>query len=155
MLQEKERLTEEWKTFEEQRKIFERERRNFTEAAIRLSNEVIWKNKIKKLVWNKIYKTQQILLCVPCLYLCSLEVKKVWWSFRWLASGLTLQRKVFEEDRATWLKHQFLNLTPFADSKKPPMSKSKSAFLICECLLLYVVLAHFTIVLILESSQVR
>lgn len=80
MLQEKERLREEWKTLEEQRKIFERERRNFTEAAIRLSHE----------------------------------------------------RKAFEEDRATWLKHQFLNLSPFSDSKKPLMSKSKSAFLISE-----------------------
>ncbi|XP_044055969.1 afadin- and alpha-actinin-binding protein-like isoform X2 [Siniperca chuatsi] len=80
MLQEKEHLREEWKTLEEQRKIFERERRNFTEAAIRLSHE----------------------------------------------------RKAFEEDRATWLKHQFLNLSPFADSKKPQMSKSKSAFLISE-----------------------
>ncbi|TKS74714.1 Afadin- and alpha-actinin-binding protein [Collichthys lucidus] len=80
MLQEKERLGEEWKTLEEQRKIFERERRNFTEAAIRLSHE----------------------------------------------------RKAFEEDRATWLKHQFLNLSPFADSKKPQMSKSKSAFLISD-----------------------
>ncbi|XP_030288106.1 afadin- and alpha-actinin-binding protein-like isoform X1 [Sparus aurata] len=80
MLQEKERLGDEWKTLEEQRTIFERERRNFTEAAIRLSHE----------------------------------------------------RKAFEEDRATWLKHQFLNLSPFPDSKKPPMSKSKSAFLISE-----------------------
>ncbi|XP_050933299.1 afadin- and alpha-actinin-binding protein isoform X3 [Lates calcarifer] len=78
MLQEKERLREEWKTLEEQRKIFERERRNFTEAAIRLSHE----------------------------------------------------RKAFEEDRAMWLKHQFLNLSPFADSKKSQLSKSKSAFLI-------------------------
>ncbi|XP_059197316.1 afadin- and alpha-actinin-binding protein-like isoform X2 [Centropristis striata] len=78
MLQEKERFKEEWKTLEEQRKIFERERRNFTEAAIRLSHE----------------------------------------------------RKAFEDDRATWLKHQFLNMTPFPDSKKPQMSKSKSAFLI-------------------------
>jgi len=41
MLQEKERLGEEWKTLEEQRKIFEKERGNFTEAAIRLSHEVI------------------------------------------------------------------------------------------------------------------
>ncbi|XP_008291913.1 afadin- and alpha-actinin-binding protein [Stegastes partitus] len=80
MLQEKERLGEEWKTLEGQRKIFERERRNFTEAAIRLSHE----------------------------------------------------RKAFEEDRATWLKHQFLNLSPFSDSKKPSLSKSKSAFLISE-----------------------
>ncbi|XP_042271923.1 afadin- and alpha-actinin-binding protein-like isoform X1 [Thunnus maccoyii] len=76
MLQEKDRLREEWKTLEEQRKNFERERSNFTEAAIRLSHE----------------------------------------------------RKAFEEDRAMWLKHQFLNLSPFADSKKPKMSKSKSAF---------------------------
>ncbi|CAB1453107.1 unnamed protein product [Pleuronectes platessa] len=76
--QGKERLREEWKTLEEQRQIFERERRNFTEAAIRLS----------------------------------------------------LERKSFEEDRASWLKHQFLNLSPFADTKKPLMSKSKSAFLI-------------------------
>ncbi|XP_051803368.1 afadin- and alpha-actinin-binding protein-like isoform X2 [Acanthochromis polyacanthus] len=80
MLQEKERLGDEWKTLEEQRKIFERERRNFTEAAIRLSHE----------------------------------------------------RKAFEEERATWLKHQFLNLSPFSDSKKPSLSKSKSAFLISE-----------------------
>uniref|UniRef100_A0A3Q1GUP8 Synovial sarcoma, X breakpoint 2 interacting protein b n=1 Tax=Acanthochromis polyacanthus TaxID=80966 RepID=A0A3Q1GUP8_9TELE len=85
MLQEKERLGDEWKTLEEQRKIFERERRNFTEAAIRLSHE----------------------------------------------------RKAFEEERATWLKHQFLNLSPFSDSKKPSLSKSKSAFLICECLFLF------------------
>ncbi|XP_026201055.1 afadin- and alpha-actinin-binding protein isoform X2 [Anabas testudineus] len=80
MLQEKERLREDWKTLEEQRKIFERERKNFTEAAIRLSHE----------------------------------------------------RQAFEEDRAMWLKHQFLNLSPFADSKKSQMSKSKSAFLISE-----------------------
>nr|XP_020452579.1 afadin- and alpha-actinin-binding protein isoform X2 [Monopterus albus] len=78
MLQEKERLREEWGTLEEQRKIFERERKTFTDAAIRLSHE----------------------------------------------------RKAFEEDRATWLKHQFLNLSPFADSKTSQMSKSKSSFLI-------------------------
>ncbi|XP_047658539.1 afadin- and alpha-actinin-binding protein-like isoform X2 [Tachysurus fulvidraco] len=59
MLEEKERLKEEWMTFEEQRKNFEMERRSFTEAAIRLGHE----------------------------------------------------RKMFEEDRATWLKHQFLNMT--------------------------------------------
>ncbi|XP_056269816.1 synovial sarcoma, X breakpoint 2 interacting protein a isoform X2 [Pseudoliparis swirei] len=80
MLQEKERFREEWKTLKEQRKLFERERRNFTEAAIRLSHE----------------------------------------------------RKAFEDDRAVWLKHQFLNLSPFADSRKPRMSKSKSCFLISE-----------------------
>ncbi|KAF7703647.1 afadin- and alpha-actinin-binding protein-like isoform X1 [Silurus meridionalis] len=59
MLEEKERLKEEWRTFEEQRKNFEMERRSFTEAAIRLGHE----------------------------------------------------RKIFEDDRATWLKHQFLNMT--------------------------------------------
>ncbi|KAM9848420.1 afadin- and alpha-actinin-binding protein-like [Aulostomus maculatus] len=80
MSQEKDRLRDEWKNLEEQRKIFERERRNFTEAAIRLSHE----------------------------------------------------RKAFEEDRAMWLKHQFLNLSPFADSTKPQSSRSKSAFQISE-----------------------
>ncbi|TRY96945.1 hypothetical protein DNTS_014289, partial [Danionella cerebrum] len=66
MLEEKERLKEEWRVFEEQRKTFETERRNFTEAAIRLSHE----------------------------------------------------RKSFEDDRALWVKHQFLNTT-FADQIKP------------------------------------
>ncbi|XP_029562136.1 afadin- and alpha-actinin-binding protein isoform X3 [Salmo trutta] len=75
MQEEKERLKEDWKSFEEKRKNFETERRIFTEAAIRLSHE----------------------------------------------------RKAFEEDRATWLKHQFLNLTPFGDQMKPQMSKSQSA----------------------------
>lgn len=46
---------------------------------------------------------------------------------------LKLQRKAFEEDRAMWLKHQFLKFSPFEESKKSHMSKSKSAFLICEC----------------------
>ncbi|MGH0139050.1 UNVERIFIED_CONTAM: hypothetical protein FKN15_070977 [Acipenser sinensis] len=75
LLEEKERLKEEWRLFDDQRKNFERERRNFTEAAIRLGHE----------------------------------------------------RKEFEEDRATWLKHQFLNITPFTDRKKPHTSKSHSA----------------------------
>ncbi|MBN3313262.1 ADIP protein, partial [Atractosteus spatula] len=75
LLEEKERLKEEWDLFDEQRRNFEKERRNFTEAAIRLGNE----------------------------------------------------RKVFEDDRATWLKQQFLNMTPFADRKKPQSSKSQSA----------------------------
>ncbi|XP_051930521.1 afadin- and alpha-actinin-binding protein-like isoform X2 [Hippocampus zosterae] len=39
MFQEKDCLRDEWKTLEGQRKSFERERRNFTEAAIRLSEE--------------------------------------------------------------------------------------------------------------------
>ncbi|CAL8309634.1 unnamed protein product [Lota lota] len=77
---ERGRLGEEWRALEEQRTHFEKERRNFTEAAIRLSHE----------------------------------------------------RMIFEEDRATWLKHQFLNLTPFTDQNKPQMTKSESALSICE-----------------------
>ncbi|XP_067892710.1 synovial sarcoma, X breakpoint 2 interacting protein a isoform X2 [Heterodontus francisci] len=75
LLEEKERLKEEWKLFNDQKKNFERERRNFTEAAIRLGHE----------------------------------------------------RKVFEEERATWLKQQFLNMTPFVESKKPKIMKPQSA----------------------------
>ncbi|GAA6071629.1 uncharacterized [Tachysurus ichikawai] len=45
MLEEKERLKEEWRTFEEQRKNFEMERRSFTEAAIRLGHEILVKNR--------------------------------------------------------------------------------------------------------------
>ncbi|XP_011472188.1 afadin- and alpha-actinin-binding protein-like isoform X4 [Oryzias latipes] len=75
MLQEKERLRGEWKTLEGQRSIFERERKNFTEAAIRLSHE----------------------------------------------------RKAFEEDRATWLKHQFLSLSPCGDPKKLMLSNPTGA----------------------------
>ncbi|XP_073500113.1 afadin- and alpha-actinin-binding protein isoform X3 [Phyllobates terribilis] len=59
LLEDQERLTQEWTLFNEQKKNFEKERRNFTEAAIRLGHE----------------------------------------------------RKMFEEDRARWLKHQFLNMT--------------------------------------------
>ncbi|XP_018608669.1 synovial sarcoma, X breakpoint 2 interacting protein a isoform X3 [Scleropages formosus] len=69
MLEEKERLKEEWRLFDEQRRNFEKERKNFTEAAIRLGRE----------------------------------------------------RKAFEEDRATWLKHQFLNMTPFIDRPESEM----------------------------------
>ncbi|KAM9797416.1 afadin- and alpha-actinin-binding protein-like isoform X2 [Syngnathus typhle] len=45
---------------------------------------------------------------------------------------LSQERKAFEEDRAIWLKHQILNLSPFADSKKPQRSKSQCAFHISE-----------------------
>ncbi|XP_042191122.1 afadin- and alpha-actinin-binding protein A isoform X2 [Callorhinchus milii] len=75
LLEEKERLKEEWKLFDDQRKNFEKERRNFTEAAIRLGHE----------------------------------------------------RKIFEEDRAGWLKQQFLNMTPFAEKKKPKIMKQQSS----------------------------
>ena len=42
---------------------------------------------------------------------------------------------MFEEDRATWLKHQFLHWTPFTDQNQPNdhLTKSKSALSICEC----------------------
>ncbi|XP_056118882.1 synovial sarcoma, X breakpoint 2 interacting protein a [Rhinichthys klamathensis goyatoka] len=74
-LEEKERLKEEWRLFGEQKRNFERERRNFTEAAIRLGHE----------------------------------------------------RKSFEEDRAAWLKTQFLNMTPFVDRKRPALADPHSA----------------------------
>lgn len=76
LLEDKERLKEEWKHFDEQKKNFERERRSFTEAAIRLGRE----------------------------------------------------RKAFEEDRATWLKQQFLNMSPFQDVNKSQTVKVPSAF---------------------------
>ncbi|KAM3866243.1 uncharacterized protein ACN63O_009919 [Diretmus argenteus] len=74
-LEDKERLKEEWKLFEEQKRNFERERKNFTDAAIRLGRE----------------------------------------------------KKAFEEDRASWLKNQFLNMTPFVDRKRHSLSDCPSA----------------------------
>ncbi|XP_074077888.1 afadin- and alpha-actinin-binding protein isoform X2 [Macrotis lagotis] len=74
LLEEKERLEEEWALFKEQKKNFEKERRSFTEAAIRLG----------------------------------------------------LERKAFEEDRAGWLKQQFLNMTCF-ESKNSENGKPQSA----------------------------
>ncbi|XP_069088382.1 afadin- and alpha-actinin-binding protein isoform X1 [Pleurodeles waltl] len=76
LLEDKERLKEEWRLFREQRKNFERERRSFTEAAIRLGQE----------------------------------------------------KQNFEEDRAAWLKQQFLNMTALIEFKKPDQEKSTSAF---------------------------
>ncbi|KAI4809763.1 hypothetical protein KUCAC02_018628 [Chaenocephalus aceratus] len=74
-LEEKERLKEEWRLFEEQKINFERERKNFTDAAIRLGRE----------------------------------------------------KKTFEEDRASWLKNQFLNMTPFTDRRRCSSSDGQSA----------------------------
>ncbi|XP_029309532.1 synovial sarcoma, X breakpoint 2 interacting protein a [Cottoperca gobio] len=74
-LEEKERLKEEWRLFEEQKRNFARERKNFTEAAIRLGRE----------------------------------------------------KKAFEEDRASWLKNQFLNMTPFTDRRRCSSSDGQSA----------------------------
>lgn len=75
LLEDQERLQQEWKLFTEQKKNFEKERRNFTEAAIRLGHE----------------------------------------------------RKMFEEDRALWLKHQFLNMTLFSERKNSEHCQSLSA----------------------------
>ncbi|XP_019122645.1 synovial sarcoma, X breakpoint 2 interacting protein a [Larimichthys crocea] len=74
-LEEKERLKEEWRLFEDQKRNFERERKNFTEAAIRLGRE----------------------------------------------------KKAFQEDRASWLKNQFLNMTPFTDRRRCSSSDGQSA----------------------------
>ncbi|XP_008824461.1 afadin- and alpha-actinin-binding protein isoform X2 [Nannospalax galili] len=75
LLEEKERLKEEWSLFKEQKKNFEKERRSFTEAAICLG----------------------------------------------------LERKAFEEERASWLKQQFLNMTTF-DHQNSENVKLFSAF---------------------------
>ncbi|XP_038601323.1 afadin- and alpha-actinin-binding protein [Tachyglossus aculeatus] len=75
LLEEKERLQEEWMLFKEQKKNFERERRNFTEAAIQLG----------------------------------------------------MERKAFEDDRAGWLKQQFLHMTAF-DFRNVENMKPQSAF---------------------------
>uniref|UniRef100_A0A8C8FII7 Uncharacterized protein n=1 Tax=Oncorhynchus tshawytscha TaxID=74940 RepID=A0A8C8FII7_ONCTS len=74
-LEDKERLKEEWRLFDEQRRNFERERHNFTDAAIRLGHE----------------------------------------------------KKAFEEDRALWLKNQFLNMTSFVDRKRHSTSENPRA----------------------------
>ncbi|KAM5147941.1 afadin- and alpha-actinin-binding protein isoform 1-T1 [Mantella aurantiaca] len=76
LLEDQERLQEEWRLFNEQKKNFEKERRNFTEAAIRLGHE----------------------------------------------------KKAFEEDRAQWLKHQFLNMSLFCDRKSAEYCQPQSAF---------------------------
>lgn len=75
LLEEKERLQEEWTLLKEQKKNFEKERRSFIEAAIRLG----------------------------------------------------LERKAFEEERANWLKQQFLNMTAF-DHQNSENVKLFSAF---------------------------
>ncbi|XP_075689052.1 afadin- and alpha-actinin-binding protein isoform X2 [Rhinoderma darwinii] len=75
LLEDQERIQQEWKLFDEQKENFEKERRNFTEAAIRLGHE----------------------------------------------------RKMFEEDRALWLKHQFLNMTLFSDRKSSEHCQSLRA----------------------------
>ncbi|KAG9274782.1 afadin- and alpha-actinin-binding protein-like isoform X1 [Astyanax mexicanus] len=51
-------------------------------------------------------------------------------NFTEAAIRLGHERKAFEEDRAVWLKTQFLNMTPFVDRKRPAVSESRSAFTI-------------------------
>ncbi len=40
---------------------------------------------------------------------------------------LPMQKKAFQEDRASWLKNQFLNMTPFTDRRRCSSSDGQSA----------------------------
>lgn len=100
-LEEKERLKEEWRLFEEQKRNFARERKNFTEAAIRLGREV-----------RHLFCSVHFLLNTSAFnFFCP--------PFR--------QKKAFQEDRATWLKNQFLSMTPFTDRRRCSSSDGQSA----------------------------
>ncbi|KAF5891897.1 afadin- and alpha-actinin-binding protein-like isoform X1, partial [Clarias magur] len=48
-------------------------------------------------------------------------------NFTEAAIRLGHERKVFEEDRAMWLKTQFLNMTPFIERKRPATAHSQSS----------------------------
>ncbi|KAK7158448.1 hypothetical protein R3I94_004920 [Phoxinus phoxinus] len=48
-------------------------------------------------------------------------------NFTEAAIRLGHERKCFEEDRAAWLKTQFLNMTPFVDRKRPALPEPHSA----------------------------
>uniref|UniRef100_A0A8C1IM69 Synovial sarcoma, X breakpoint 2 interacting protein a n=1 Tax=Cyprinus carpio TaxID=7962 RepID=A0A8C1IM69_CYPCA len=48
-------------------------------------------------------------------------------NFTEAAIRLGHERKAFEEDRAVWLKTQFLNMTPFVDRKRPALSEPHGA----------------------------
>ncbi|XP_067218400.1 synovial sarcoma, X breakpoint 2 interacting protein a isoform X1 [Chanodichthys erythropterus] len=48
-------------------------------------------------------------------------------NFTEAAIRLGHERKTFEEDRAAWLKTQFLNMTPFVDRKRPALPEPHSA----------------------------
>uniref|UniRef100_A0A673HCS0 Afadin- and alpha-actinin-binding protein-like n=1 Tax=Sinocyclocheilus rhinocerous TaxID=307959 RepID=A0A673HCS0_9TELE len=54
-------------------------------------------------------------------------------NFTEAAIRLGHERKAFEEDRAAWLKTQFLNMTPFVDRKRPALSEPHSALSVGEC----------------------
>ncbi|XP_012713035.2 afadin- and alpha-actinin-binding protein [Fundulus heteroclitus] len=53
-------------------------------------------------------------------------------NFTEAAIRLSHERKSFEEDRATWLKQQFLSMSPFENSKQLHLSNSASALMITE-----------------------
>lgn len=74
LLEERERLQEEWRLFQEQKKNFEKERRSFTEAAIRLGLEVLekWKGKgtpMEDSITITLIQTKNYLMRVVCLLL--------------------------------------------------------------------------------------
>uniref|UniRef100_A0A667YEQ0 Synovial sarcoma, X breakpoint 2 interacting protein a n=1 Tax=Myripristis murdjan TaxID=586833 RepID=A0A667YEQ0_9TELE len=48
-------------------------------------------------------------------------------NFTEAAIRLGREKKAFEEDRASWLKNQFLNMTPFVDRKRRSLSDCQSA----------------------------
>lgn len=48
-------------------------------------------------------------------------------NFTEAAIRLSHERKAFEENRALWLKHQFLNSSPFPDSNNTQISRKQSA----------------------------
>ncbi|KAM4605443.1 synovial sarcoma, X breakpoint 2 interacting protein a isoform 2-T2 [Polymixia lowei] len=50
-------------------------------------------------------------------------------NFTEAAIRLGHEKKAFEEDRASWLKNQFLNMTPFVDRKRQSLSDSQSSAL--------------------------
>lgn len=106
-LEEKERLKEEWRLFEEQKRNFERERKNFTEAAIRLGREVL--------------KVSDTAPQSSSSYVVGVVTATLSIFFK------IQQKKAFQEDRATWLKNQFLNMTPFTDRRRCSSSDGHSA----------------------------
>ncbi|XP_054901624.1 afadin- and alpha-actinin-binding protein-like isoform X4 [Poeciliopsis prolifica] len=53
-------------------------------------------------------------------------------NFTEAAIRLSHERKIFEEDRGTWLKQQFLSMSPFGNTKQLHVPKSASALLIAE-----------------------
>jgi len=76
LLEERERLQEEWRLFQEQKKNFEKERRSFTEAAIRLGLEVLEKLKcirkgtpMEDSITITLIQTKNYLMHVVCLLL--------------------------------------------------------------------------------------